>query len=109
MALELNIMAESMETSVPWDRALQIADAVKTRIAKECIKLDIQRFITMCRVAQTYDAGCCLYFYFAISGKNCKDPLKIREYIEELVRDDIVALGGKNYFIFHLCIPKRKK
>ena len=54
------------------------------------------RFVT-CRVTQTYDAGACVYFYFAF---NCtgvmggEDPVHVYEKVEEAARGEILECGG---------------
>lgn len=47
-----------------------------------------------CRVTQTYDAGCVIYFYFAFNYGDTKNPVELYEKIEEKARDEILANGG---------------
>lgn len=54
-----------------------------------------------CRVTQTYDAGACVYFYFAFNYQNGfsveakeTDPVRVYEAIERAARDEILASGG---------------
>ncbi len=50
-----------------------------------------------CRVTQTYDAGACVYFYFAFNyqdGIDGQDPVHLYEKIESAARDEIMACGG---------------
>lgn len=95
MALCFDILGETVETSVPWDRVLRVVRRVKETIAQECELLHVSHFSTMCRVTQTYDSGCCLYFYFIFNSRGCEDPLKITHHLEDRARDEIIALGGK--------------
>lgn len=95
----MDIMAESLETSVPWDRVLTTIQCVKQKIAKECLHIGIPHHTTMCRIAQTYDAGCCIYFYFVFSSRNMEDPVKTTLYMEEIAKDEIVSMGGTSYII----------
>ncbi|XP_054284492.1 alkyldihydroxyacetonephosphate synthase-like [Macrosteles quadrilineatus] len=94
LALEYGIVAESFETSVPWDNTLMLCRNVKHRIAQECKALGIQYYLISCRVTQTYDAGCCVYFYFGFNWRGLADPVGSYELIEERARDEIVACGG---------------
>lgn len=38
-------------------------------------------FVT-CRVTQTYDAGACVYFYFAFNYRGLSDPVHVYEEVE---------------------------
>ncbi|XP_038211714.1 alkyldihydroxyacetonephosphate synthase [Zerene cesonia] len=94
LALEYDIVAESFETSVPWERALALCAATKRRVALECRRRGVARYLVSCRLTQTYDAGCCIYFYFGFRSAGCADPLRTYEEIEDAARDEIVANGG---------------
>lgn len=97
MALQYGVVAESFETSVPWDRALKLVENVKHCIREECSKWKITHFVINSRVTQTYDAGCVIYFYlgFNYSNINVKlDPIKTHHEIETRARDEILACGG---------------
>ncbi|XP_046989334.1 alkyldihydroxyacetonephosphate synthase [Schistocerca americana] len=94
LGLEYNVVAESFETSVPWDRTLSLCNNVKHRLSQECQDHGIKNFLISCRVTQTYDAGCCVYFYFGFSSKGLADPLATYELLEEHARDEILASGG---------------
>ncbi|XP_044759710.1 alkyldihydroxyacetonephosphate synthase [Coccinella septempunctata] len=94
IALQYRIVAESFETSVPWDRALILCANVKRRVAEECRKRSIEHFLVSCRVTQTYDAGCVIYFYFGFNHSGIADPVSAHHDIESCARDEIVANGG---------------
>ncbi|XP_049869495.1 alkyldihydroxyacetonephosphate synthase [Pectinophora gossypiella] len=94
LALEYDVVAESFETSVPWDRTLALCTNVKRRVRDECTSRGIVHYLVSCRLTQTYDAGCCIYFYFAFSGRECDNALTVYEEIEEAARDEIIASGG---------------
>ena len=87
-------MAESFETSISWDRAVNLCTNVKYHVSQECKLRGIKHHYICCRVTQTYDAGCVIYFYFAFNYNELSDPVKIYEEIEERARDEIVANGG---------------
>ncbi|CAH1645341.1 unnamed protein product [Spodoptera littoralis] len=94
VAIEYDVVSESFETSVPWDRTLALCANVKLRIRNECAKRGIDKYLISHRLTQTYDAGCCIYFYFGHYIGNCADPVSTYEEIEEAARDEIIACGG---------------
>ena len=93
--LNYKYIAESFETSVPWDRVIDLCKNVKIEIFRKCKEQGIDRrpFIT-CRVTQTYDAGACIYFYFGFLYHGLADPLKTFEVIEDAAREEIIKNGG---------------
>ncbi|CAF4869693.1 unnamed protein product [Pieris macdunnoughi] len=94
LALEYDIVAESFETSVPWERTLILCRNTKRRVISECKARNVSHYLISCRLTQTYDAGCCIYFYFGFNSAGCADPLRTYEEIEEAARDEIIACGG---------------
>nr|CAD7443919.1 unnamed protein product [Timema bartmani] len=94
LGLEHNIVAESFETSVPWDRTLSLCRNVKHCIAEQCKALGIQHFMISCRVTQTYDVGSCVYFYFGFKWTGLSNPLELYESLEARAREEILASGG---------------
>ncbi|KYN32164.1 Alkyldihydroxyacetonephosphate synthase [Trachymyrmex septentrionalis] len=94
LAIEFNILAESFETSVSWNHALSLCRNVKSRVARDCKAHGISKYFISCRVTQTYDAGCCVYFYLAISYSNKENCVEIYEAIEHAAREEILANGG---------------
>ena len=95
MGFEYSVVAESFETSVPWDRCLDLCNNVKDRLFRECKEHGIQfpPYVT-CRVTQTYDAGACVYFYFGFNYRGISNPVQVYEAIENLAREEILANGG---------------
>lgn len=57
-------------------------------------ELSIKYFLVSCRVTQTYDSGCCVYFYLGFNWSNQKDPVAIFEHLETLAREEIFKCGG---------------
>ena len=88
-------MAESFETSVPWDKCEKLCYNVKAVVTNECEKHGIKHFMISCRVTQTYDAGACVYFYFGFRNLAHSDPVHTYEEIENKARDEILASGKK--------------
>lgn len=91
--MDYGIVAESFETSVPWDKCEKLCYNVKAVVAAECKKHGIQYYIISCRVTQTYDAGACVYFYFGFRNLAHSDPVHTYEEIENKARDEILASG----------------
>ncbi|KAK7067684.1 hypothetical protein SK128_001353, partial [Halocaridina rubra] len=94
LGFDYGIVAESFETSVPWDRVQTLCHNVKHRIKGECIDRGIKHTFITCRVTQTYDAGACVYFYFAFNYRGLSDPVHVYETIESNARNEILACGG---------------
>ncbi|MEQ2158329.1 hypothetical protein GOODEAATRI_011126 [Goodea atripinnis] len=81
--MDYYVIGESFETSVPWDRVLDICRNVKARIIRECKDKGVQfPPLSTCRVTQTYDAGACVYFYFAFNYRGLSDPVHVYEQVE---------------------------
>ncbi|XP_032211931.1 alkyldihydroxyacetonephosphate synthase, peroxisomal isoform X1 [Mustela erminea] len=95
LGLEYYVLGESFETSAPWDRVVDLCRNVKERITRECKEKGVQFApLSTCRVTQTYDAGACIYFYFAFNYRGISDPLTVFEQTEAAAREEILANGG---------------
>jgi len=89
------VVSESFETSVPWDRVLNLCRNVKERISRECKARGVQYDpFSTCRVTQTYDAGACVYFYFGINYRGLPNPVQTYHEVEACAREEILANGG---------------
>ena len=89
------VLAESFETSMPWDRVLDLCERVKTRVNHEhrTRNLPGKPFIS-CRVTQIYPTGVCVYFYMAFYYKGVDDPARIFCEMEKAARTEILDAGG---------------
>ncbi|XP_051565248.1 alkyldihydroxyacetonephosphate synthase, peroxisomal-like [Myxocyprinus asiaticus] len=95
LGMDYYVIGESFETSVPWDRVLDLCRNVKERIVLECKERGVQfPPLSTCRVTQTYDAGACVYFYFAFNYRGLSDPVHVYEQVEHAAREEILANGG---------------
>ena len=118
IGLDYRIVAESFETSVPWDRVIgkilskfsslnrhascfpskDLCRNVKKRIITECEKHGVKYPpFSSCRVTQTYDAGACIYFYFVMNYNDMRqgsDPVHVYELVEQAAREEVLANGG---------------
>ncbi|MGB1586927.1 MAG: FAD-binding oxidoreductase [Thermoplasmatota archaeon] len=89
------ILGESFETSVPWDKAIELCDRVKQRIHDECAARGVpgKPFATA-RITQLYPTGVAVYFYFGFHHKGLDEPQQIYMDIEAAAREEILACGG---------------
>jgi alkyldihydroxyacetonephosphate synthase len=89
------VLAESFETSMPWDRVLDLCERVKARVLDEHRKRDLpgKPFIS-CRVTQVYPTGVCVYFYMAYYYKGVDNPSHVFSEMERAARTEILAAGG---------------
>lgn len=94
--MDYGIVAESFETSVPWDKCETLCSNVKAVVRDECGRRGIDKYLISHRVTQTYDAGACVYFYFGFRNKTSNNPVPIYEDIENRARDEILASGEIN-------------
>nr|CDJ91270.1 FAD linked oxidase and FAD-linked oxidase domain containing protein [Haemonchus contortus] len=95
LGMEFGVLGESFETSVPWDKVLNLCRNVKELIKRQAKALGVQYpTISSCRVTQIYDAGVCVYFYFGFNSRGLNDPLEVYDRIEIAARDEIIACGG---------------
>nr|CAB3220651.1 alkyldihydroxyacetonephosphate synthase, peroxisomal-like [Phallusia mammillata] len=95
IGFDYEVVSESFETSVPWDRVTDLCRNVKDRIHHECINQGVRYpVMSTCRVTQTYDAGACVYFYLAFKYRGLADPVKSYLAVENAARDEILANGG---------------
>lgn len=94
LGLEYKVLSESFETSVPWNRTVSLCRNVKSRVARECHSRGIDKYLISCRVTQTYDEGCCVYFYLAFNHSSLENPMETYETIEHVAREEILANGG---------------
>ncbi|XP_065202121.1 alkyldihydroxyacetonephosphate synthase [Planococcus citri] len=94
LALTYKVVAESFETSVPWDKTLPLCNSVKNCLREACQKMQISHYFVSCRVTQTYDTGCCVYFYLGFNWGNFENPVAVFEHLETLARTEILKCGG---------------
>ncbi|XP_043463911.1 alkyldihydroxyacetonephosphate synthase [Leptopilina heterotoma] len=94
LGLDYGVVSESFETSVSWNRAYSLCHNVKTRIIRDLHTRGIEHYLVSSRVTQTYDAGCCIYFYMAFNYMGLTNPVEVYEEIEERAREEILANGG---------------
>lgn len=95
IGFDYEVVSESFETSVPWDRVEDLCRNVKDRVQAECDTQGVKYpILSTCRVTQTYDAGACIYFYLAFKYRGLADPIASYMAVEDAARDEIIACGG---------------
>ena len=94
-AMDYHLVAESFETSVPWDRVPTLVSSVKKKIESSCAAHGITgKVFVSSRITQIYDTGACIYVYFAFTYKNVKNPSEVYTLIESEAREEIMRCGG---------------
>ena len=92
---QFGILGETFETSVPWDRILQVTSAVRERLWEECKERQVAGTPYLAfRVTQTYHTGVCIYFTMAFSCIGLDDPEHTYHEIESALRQVILDHGG---------------
>jgi len=96
IGLDYGIVAESFETSTPWDRVAAVVANTKHRVESECIARKFSHFFISARVTQVYDAGACIYFYFGFNygSMSMVEAVHVYDELETIARDEILASGG---------------
>ncbi|KAK0415892.1 hypothetical protein QR680_012177 [Steinernema hermaphroditum] len=95
LGMEYGIMGESFETSVPWDKVINLCRNVKQLIKREAEAAGVKYpVLASCRVTQVYDSGACVYFYFGFNSRGLSNALDVYDRIESAARDEIIACGG---------------
>ncbi|NKB70902.1 MAG: FAD-binding protein [Candidatus Latescibacteria bacterium] len=92
---QFNILGESFETSIAWDRIHDVTSAVRQQLFDQCKEHGIDGLPYLgFRVTQTYQTGVCIYFTMAFSGKGLDDPVSTYHTIEHGLRQTIIDHGG---------------
>jgi alkyldihydroxyacetonephosphate synthase len=93
--LRHQFIAESFETSVPWDKVATVISETKKQVLLDCKEAGIAHEpMISARVTQTYDSGACIYFYLGMSWKGIKDPVETYSRIEDRARACVMKNGG---------------
>ena len=94
-ALKYQFIAESFETSVPWDKVATVISQTKARVLQDCKLAGVAHEpMISARVTQTYDSGACIYFYLGMSWKGLSDPVAVYSHIEDRARECVMEHGG---------------
>lgn len=97
LGMNYGFLAESFETSVPWDRVSDLIKNVKQRIIQVCKEQGVREEnppYSSARVTQCYDTGACCYFYFGFYAGDLPNPLEAYSILEKSAREEVLANGG---------------
>lgn len=91
----LDILGESFETSVPWDKIHQVCASVTADFQAQHQQYNLpgKPYLSY-RISQTYHTGVCLYFMMGVYTKGVANPAKICSKIEHHLRKTIIENGG---------------
>lgn len=93
--LRYGVLAESLETSVPWSKVEAVQRAVREDVTQKHRELELPgRAFISSRISQVYDSGVCIYFYIATYGRGLSDPRGSYAQLEHAARSAILANGG---------------
>jgi hypothetical protein len=85
-------MSESLETSVPWNKTIEMINLIRATLEEEAKKMNTIVHMSF-RIAQSYDAGCCVYTYYQMPSS--KDKLiKQADTVHRALRGVVVSVGG---------------
>ncbi len=89
------IIGETYETTVPWDKIIQVCEAVDKRAKELHAKHGLPGVPYVSpRVTQTYHTGVCIYFTHGFSCKGVENPGELFAEIERDLRQTILDNGG---------------
>ena len=92
---QFQVMGESFETSVPWDRIHTVTAAVRQELDKRTQEAGIAgKAYLAYRVTQTYHSGVCIYFTLGFSAKGLDRPNEVYHDIERALRQVMLDNGG---------------
>ena len=92
---QFQILGETFETSVPWNRIETVCEAVKSELISQCRSYDVAgKPYLAYRVTQTYHTGVCIYFTMGFCGKGLEKPEEVYHNIEHALRQVILDNGG---------------
>jgi alkyldihydroxyacetonephosphate synthase len=92
---DYHIIGETYETTVPWNRIMEVCDAVAARAAEmhRAFGLPGRAYVSP-RITQLYHTGVCIYFTHGFSARGAEAPDRIFAEIEHAMRETIMAHGG---------------
>ena len=92
---QFNVLGETFETSVPWNRIDDVTQAVQRELQTQCTARGIAgRPFLSYRVTQIYHTGVCIYFMLGFSGRGLDKPIDVYHDIEHELRQAIMDHGG---------------
>jgi len=92
---KLNVLGETLESTLPWDKIHSIVAAVQAEARKfhEENGLPGKPYVSY-RITQLYGSGACVYFTYGVYVKGLPNPGAIASRAEDRLRRTIVKHGG---------------
>src|SRR5690606_32754672 len=92
---KLDILGETFESTVPWDKIHTVNRAVlaETQRIHQQFKLPGRPFLSY-RITQLYPTGVCIYYTYAIYAKGVEDAAHVTSAADHMLRRVIVENGG---------------
>lgn len=92
---EYHVLGETYETTVPWNKIVEVCNAVQeeAQIQHDKFGLPGKPFVSP-RVTQLYRTGACIYFTHGVSVRGIDEPEEVFGQIERAIRAKIISLGG---------------
>lgn len=92
---DYNIIGETMETTVPWDKIEVVGNAIQKELEKQHKKnkLPGKPYFSY-RVTQLYHSSVCVYIMIGMYTKGIKKPEDVYAKIEKEIRRVILEKGG---------------
>ena len=92
---QFQIVGETFETSVPWNRIHAVTRAVSSELTEQARRHGVAgRPYLSYRVTQTYHTGVCIYFTMGFSGVGLEHAEQVYHEIEQHLRQVILDQGG---------------
>jgi len=93
--MEHNFIAESFETTVPWEKIIDVCREATEQINKSCKKEGVKTapFVTF-RVSQIYNTCATVYCYFGYSCEGLSDAIATYSIVENEARECVMKNGG---------------
>lgn len=93
--LNYKFIAESFETSCPYDQIETLCDKVSKRIIDSCKSNGVRMKVWISsRVTQLYNSSATVYIYFGFNYHGVDDPVAVYEKVETDAREEILKCGG---------------
>jgi alkyldihydroxyacetonephosphate synthase len=91
----LQVLGETLETTLPWDRIHAIIEAVRAEAQRVHAEYGLpgKPFLSY-RITQLYASGACVYFTYGIYTRGVDNPGAVASRAEDRLRHAIVRHGG---------------
>ncbi|MEE2658878.1 MAG: FAD-binding oxidoreductase [Candidatus Latescibacterota bacterium] len=92
---QFQLLGETFETSVPWNRIHDVIGAVREKLVEQTAHHQVRGTPYLAyRVTQVYHTGVCIYFTMGFSGKGLDKADEVYHDVEHSLRQVILDHGG---------------